>query len=162
MEIYRFYDTDIYGNEEYDIFGKDYENLLKTCCECSSVLSLKFSNKNISYYDELEQYKIKSETHNIEILKSIVKQEEIVYYKTSPELCELLLKITDSIFKWIDGWGFKNPEDPCFYREDGSAFLTSVIHEGVVKLMPRDEEDVSRIVSNPLWILESNDIRKMY
>jgi len=79
-----------------------------------------------------------------------------------PELCELLLKITDSIFKWIDGWGFKNPEDPCFYRDDGSAFFTSVIHEGVVKLTPRENEDVSKIISNPLWIPEIDDVRKSY
>ncbi len=160
--IYRFYDTDIYGNEEYDIVGEEYENLLKTCCKYSSVLSLKFFNKNIPYYRELEQYKIKSKTHNIEIFKNIVKQEEVVYYKTSPELCELLLKITDGIFKWIDGWGFKNPEDPCFYRDDGSAFFTSVIHEGVVKLTPRENEDVSKIISNPLWIPETDDVRKSY
>ncbi|MBE6625537.1 MAG: hypothetical protein E7622_07885 [Ruminococcaceae bacterium] len=72
------------------------------------------------------------------------------------------MKITDSIFKWIDGWGFKNPEDPCFYRDDGSAFFTSVIHEGVVKLTPRENEDVSKIISNPLWIPEIDDVRKSY
>lgn len=152
--IYRFYDTDVNENEEYDVIGEEYDILINTCCKYSSVLALNFMSKDILYYNELEKYKIAS--------KRLSKQWIVNYYKMCPELCELLLKITDSIFKWIDGRGFKNPEDPCFYREDGTLFFDSSIHEGILKLMPRENEDVSKIISNPLWIPETDDVRKSY
>ena len=73
------------------------------------------------------------------------------YYRVCDKLCDILLKTTNHIFSWLNGWGYENPEDPTFYREDGSLFFTSTIHEGECTLFVRDE-DVSEILANKLWI----------
>ena len=39
MKTYRFYDTDLYGNEEYDIKGENYTELLNTCIKYSRSFS---------------------------------------------------------------------------------------------------------------------------
>ena len=74
------------------------------------------------------------------------------FYRVCDELCELLLEITDNIFSWLVGWGYSNPEDPTFYRTDGSMFFTSSIHEGEIVLLPRDDEDVDDIIAQEGWI----------
>ena len=67
-------------------------------------------------------------------------------------MLRIILRISDNLFGYIDGWGYTNPEDPTFYRSDGSVFLKSEIHEGEVWLMPRNNEDVSQIVADSNWI----------
>ena len=46
------------------------------------------------------------------------------------------------------GQGHKNPEDPIFYRADGSKFFLSVIHEGELELYVNDSEDISAILDS--------------
>ena len=42
-------------------------------------------------------------------------------------------------------------EDLTFYRADGSIFFESTTHEGYCDLFPRDDEDVSELVSKEGW-----------
>ena len=39
-----------------------------------------------------------------------------------------------------------------YLSSDGSVFFSSVIHEGECTLHVRDDEDVSEIINNPLWL----------
>ena len=73
---------------------------------------------------------------------------DIRYYHVCDELCGLLKASAHSIFDWVYGQGHKNPEDPIFYRADGSKFFSSVIHEGELELFVKDDEDVSTILDN--------------
>lgn len=159
MIIYKFFDTDCTGREEYDISGEEYKELITTCCKYCEIMSLRFLSPQTSFINELDQF-VTSEIKNITFIyehyyRNIKpeNQPDVKYYRVCPELCELLLKIADSIFKWIYGWGYTNPEDPVFYRADGSVFFSSVIHDGECALTPRSTEDVSNIISKDHWIL---------
>ena len=46
FKIYNFFDTDDMGFEEYDIVGKEYELLIKTCCKYCDVVSFTITNPN--------------------------------------------------------------------------------------------------------------------
>ncbi len=74
------------------------------------------------------------------------------YYRLCPRLCEILICSAKSIFEWYQIIGeYNNPENPTFYRPDGSVFLESNIHEGELILYVNEDEDVSEVVSLPGW-----------
>ena len=165
MLKYEFYDYDWDGKNEYsfDITGEDYKNLIDVCCKYSSVVSFIFfkRNKNINLSQELEPYRITcpdSITHTFDHYKyyNLVKNDEIRYYRVCAEVQCILVHYAESIFEWIQGWDFNNPEDPTFYRNDGSVFFTSTIHEGELSLTPRENENVSNIISLDGWSQSEN------
>lgn len=164
MNIFIFYDTDCNGEEEYDVFGEEYRTLIKVCCKYCDTLSLRITHFDTSFVNELEKFAIKKSNENITVYQhyygtNIESQSlsEIRFYKISKELEELLLSISDSIFKWIYGWGYTNPEDPVFYRRDGSVFFYSIVHEGKCVLMPQPNENIEPIVLNKYWKKQSGD-----
>ena len=158
MKIYKFYDTDITGWEEYDIKGEDYKELMRICCKYSKTMSFTILDSDVvSYIHELEVYATEKEEniHDVSIKYSFPgkkNQPYVRYYRTCPELCNLLLTMSDSIFNLQCDCDFSNPDDPIFYRADGSVFFSSVIHEGEITLYPREDEDVSSIISKEHWI----------
>ncbi len=157
MKVFMFYDTDITGWEEYDITGDDYRELMSTCCKYGKTMAFTImAPDGISYVNELEKFAVDKEANIKEVsirygYPGQKFQPYVRYYRVCPELCELLTSMTDSIFKLLFGGGQTNPEDPTFYRADGSVFFSSVIHEGEITLYPREDEDVSNIVSKPHW-----------
>jgi hypothetical protein len=79
---------------------------------------------------------------------------EIKYYRVCDDLIDIITSNTNNMFCWINGWGYSNPEDPTFYREDGSVFFTSTIHNGVCKfIVDESKEDISEIILDKRWIL---------
>lgn len=151
-KIYKFYDTDPMGVEEYNIEGQEYINLIEVCCRYCKTLSLIVTNNNSELLHKLKKF----ETHKSPKISFGFPHYEntsiiIKYYNVCPELCDIITSNTSDIFCWINGWGFKNPEDPTFYREDGSVFFTSTIHEGECTLIVNDE-DVSTILYNNHWV----------
>lgn len=159
MKRYKFYDTDITGREDYDIIGEYYKELIQICCKYCTVFSLKFTDPRTCFMKELEKYRIPIDKNAVIAYAhyyrelSIEYQKEIRFYKITPALCELLLHISDSVFHWSFAYGYHNPEDPVFYRSDGSIFFDSVIHEGYCTLMPREDEDIRSILSKGNWVL---------
>ena len=158
MSKYIFRDTDISGEAEYDITGDNYVKLISVCCKYSSYLSLRITSNEISGAKELEKYVVPKKKNLVYMYDQFYRENslqsnlEVKYYRVCPELRDLLLRISDSIFKWINGWGYVNPEDPVFYRADGSVFFSSIIHDGECLLYPNDEEDISEILLNDNWI----------
>ena len=58
---YSFYDTDKYGDEEYNIEGDDYFNMIKTCFKYSESVTFKVfkSNNNVDIIPSwMEQYRL--------------------------------------------------------------------------------------------------------
>ena len=176
MDKYVFYDADLSGFEEYDIQGEAYETLIRTCCQHSSVLYLKYTWPESPMAKVLEPFEIErppeiledpwsGQAPPIEYL-SDCSVEEIAkltwykkrYYRVCPELCDLLLRTASGIFAWMNGRGFNNPEDPIFYRSDGTVFFDSEIHEGVCAITPRPDENVDALLQAVDW-LSGDDIR---
>ena len=150
FEIYNFYDTDDMGFEEYDITGKEYESLIRACCKYCVVLSFRITKPNVKALIELEKFRIKKPDNITFEFVHYGKGANVHYFRICDEVCNILLNTTNNIFSWITGWGYENPDDPTFYREDGSVFFTSTIHDGECTLFIRDE-DVSEILANKLW-----------
>ena len=153
------YDKD----EHFDIIGEDYRRLIRTCCRYSAYFSVIVWNDEISGAKELEKFRIPAPpTITYEQMRGyfdgVYSLDAVRYYKVTDELCELLLSMADAILEWLNGWGFQNPENPVFYREDGSVFFASVIHDGECMLDPReDEEDaVSAIVQCDGWVTNNS------
>ena len=160
MKKYVFYDVDSYTQESADWAGEDYIKLIKLCCKkCKTVSFMIKKPKNIVAL-ALEKFRIEK-PENIAFLFSVSYSNDelgIRYYKVCPELCDLLINSAQSIFEWLNGWGYENPEDPTFYRDDGSVFFYSIIHEGEIYLYPNENEDVKDIISKEWIELESRDI----
>jgi hypothetical protein len=170
---YVFYAIEGYGEVEYDITGEELKNLWKICAQYSEYLSFSFMryHDTIAFEKELEAFRVS----DMDVISRCMKhtgyyhwylrlsveerakflQNELKFYRVCPELLALLSQIAAGIFKFMDG-EYPNPEDPTFYRADGSVFLHSIIHEGEVYLCPREDEDVSSILSNPLWQVFKN------
>lgn len=156
MKIYAFYDTDIYGNEEYDIRGDSYEKLLRICCSNSSVLCLKFLFPDLIAADQLKAFEI-SKPKNITMISNSSCYCCVKFYRVCPELCDAMIGIAGGIFEWLCGWGFRNPDDPTFYRSDGTVFFVSEIHSGVCAIIPRKDECLEDILQVAPW-LSGDDI----
>ena len=126
MEKYIFLDTDIYGQKEYDIRDNEYEELIYLCCKYCKIFSMVITNPSNTVVDQLMPYQTSAPN---KVLLSFPDYDDqkasIVYYRVCSEVREILTKAVGGIFEWIDGWGFTNPNDPTFYREDGSVFFTS-------------------------------------
>ena len=123
-KTYKFYDTDILGLEEHDIVGIEYKNLIEVCCKYCTTFSVIATNKNSVLLKKLQKYETKKNPKISFEFEHYTKEcLEIKYYNVTSELYKTLIENTNNIFCWINGWNFANPEDPTFYREDGSVFL---------------------------------------
>lgn len=157
IQIYKYFDWNPKTNHEYDIVGDDYRRLMELCFKYSQVMSFMNCSPDTKILDLIEEYHI-SRPKNVKVDNSIyglgyLTDEKIGlnFYRLCPELMGILLSHTSSIFEWLDGWEYKNPENPVFYRKDGSVFFSSIIHEGEVTLSVKDDEEVSEIVSTEGW-----------
>ena len=150
--IYRFYDTDATGTANYDLTGEEYRVLLDKCFEYSAFLSFFVRSPGVSLPPALESCRIPVTPAMAAHYERYAVAGQGHAYRLSPQSRSCILEITDSLFKWLDGWGQHHPEDPVFYRADGSVFFSSVIHDGFATLHPRENEDVSTVIQNPLWL----------
>jgi hypothetical protein len=167
MNIYKFYDTDITGREEYDIIGSDYVQLLNTCFQyCTSVamcicLGADIDVSEISPFQIQVTPEVKKYYHHYGHFRfgdcNTIGTYKIVHYSLTPEVKAFLFSHADSVFKWTFARGNNNPDDLVFFRHDGTAFFSSVIHEGECTLHPRDNENISIIVSDPRWLHRNID-----
>lgn len=150
MRVYRFFDTDVTGAEEYDISGEQYQKLLQTCFQYSATVSVILSPWYVNQIEAWEPYRIPitptvQEVYGhygvpSELAPDRINGYEIRHYRLALPMQELILAQTDSIFKWRSWFGCNHPDDLTFYRADGSVFFTSTTHEGECTLFLREDE----------------------
>ena len=166
MKYYVFYDTNVLYDcdEVYDICKDEYRELLKTCFKYSSYFSFMIAGegyKNIlkNLPAELDKYSIEFDENFDNVYRRYsLWTKEICCYIACPETYNLLLSISDSIFKWkTDRMYDRNPEDLTFFRKDGSVFMNSVAHEGECSIYPRPEENITSILSKGNWYIRSTE-----
>lgn len=170
---YSFYDTDKYGDEEYNIEGDDYFNLIKTCFKYSESVTFKVfkSNNNVDIIPSwMEQYRLeenlitsksnKPDRNLKKKYKSLAPIAETHHFILSDPVCEWMLSITDNIWGWSNFSNPPTPEDPQFFRADSSLFFSSISHDGECTFYPRAYEDISAIVSKKHWHKLEDDKRR--
>ena len=144
------------GYEEYDIKGDAYKELLRLCFMYCDIVSFYISDPGkIDLEEELEPYRIPTQDVKFDKHRYFdiypYNRSKYRFYRLCPQIKELMEKHANSIFEWLNGCGFQNPEDPAFYRNDGSVFFSSVIHEGELLLNPREGEDITGLFQFSVW-----------
>jgi len=161
-----YYDGQKQGRD-FDMKGEDYRRFISTCFKYSTCFSLIFrpDDENIPYlvkrlpYDkqrdlyEYDQYVIKrgiSDCWAGQPGTGLIG--EVRYYPCCSETMEMLYRFSDSLFKFrFSSDAGYNPEDLCFYREDGSVLFAMDIHEGEGVLFPKDDEDFKEVLETNPW-----------
>ncbi len=163
---YTFFDTDDTGWAEYDIKGEDYIELMNLCIKHSKTVCFRkfIQFKHYSCIPEqVEKYRLPINENTMKpyydnygpyCFKDIDDAKEQLYLlELSEEVIEWILSAADNIWDWDCGSKKTLIEDPVFFREDGSVFFDSIIHEGEISIYPREGEDVSSVISKGHWRL---------
>lgn len=152
MRIYDFFDTDETGTAEYDLQGEAYERLLQACfAHCASVAFLLRSPAVPDPVGNMSAALPVTDVISAHYRRYAPSPDQLRHYRLTPPVRSAIAQVTSTLFSWLDGQGFRNPEDPLFLRTDGSVFLSTVIHEGVCTLHAREEEDVSALLGAARW-----------
>ena len=154
--IHYFMDYDLYTYEDYDIQGDDYNQLMDLCFSYCDYFSLMFKSKDVKC--SILPYKVEIKTPDNIAGFMTSEYFERRFFKCNIESKDYMLSITNNLYSLANTDGKNNkPEDPIFYREDGTVFFWSMIHEGICVLSNRDNEDVANIVSKRGWKIHNED-----
>ena len=156
MKQLYFYDWDPYTDEEFDLCGVAYKALIDFCFLYSKTVSFMdfYSNTIPSWLKKYEIDQPKEITvsyFDLGIGKKDQSELNLHFYRACPEIHKWMLESANGIFEWLNGRGFHNPENPIFYREDGSIVFCSVIHDGELFVQYRKDEDVLSMISSAPW-----------
>lgn len=147
MKIFRFYDTDCYGEAEYDIVGNDYTALLSVCYQYAATVAFRTQVHHLSIQSTplpIDMKIIKAFGQNV---------DDVLHFALDATLCQQIRALTDSVFLPH----CRDIKDLTFFRTDGSIFLASSSHNGVCTLYVRETEDISEILKSGLWHRIEND-----
>lgn len=161
---YIFYDSDVSGNDAYDIQDSAYKELLNTCLKYCTSVSFCFRKAGFPLYwnNQMENYRIPV-TQNVRLAYKhygfsvwdtgfVDKYYEIHHYRLCEEVLQLIIQMSNSVFSWVSNNEHRKPDDPIFYRSDGSIFFSSTIHEGYCCLTPKNGEDISNVLATGNWV----------
>ena len=157
-----YYDSKTGREEEYNIESDRYNELLQFCFKHSKYFSFTFFPDRINLPEWLLNIQLPknhiclewwSKHRTAYVSKGVTTYNDIFLLELTPETKKWIEGVTDNIFSWMNRWEYKNPEDPVFYREDGSIMFFSVIHEGICELRLKEDEesDARQIINSPLW-----------
>lgn len=149
--------------EDVEIKGKNFELMLNVCFEYSKYVSFLVTETDFQKYSGLESFLVQEEKHMLsEMYDKYLRYSRtgiVKFFYCSNEFKSFILSITKDLWSLIHGWGFENPEDPVFYRNDGSVFFSAVIHEGYGTFYPQRDEDVSAFFKAVDFHTEINTIQ---
>lgn len=155
MKQYTFFDRDYFNNcGEFSITGEHYRILLQKCFEFGTYLSVVVYNQTSPLILELEKWRVD------DILFSNMPLTQSHYrrlYYANMYVYGLLSQNMISMFEERCLPGQCDFEDLVFLRKDGSVFFESIFHEGECSIYPKDDEDVSEILSFKHWIPINNN-----
>ena len=151
-EIFYFNQGDYEGA---DICGEDYRELINYCFKHCTAFSFSFHSKESeSYLGNVTPFFEKSLLPEDYTGKNgiIWLQHKNIYF-CNEQLRSLLLQNVQSLFDWkLSGnKAIPEPEDLCFYRQDGSGMFWSCTHEGECVFYPRDEEERPNFILRYGW-----------
>lgn len=153
---YHYYICDT-ENEEDTIKGEELNLLWDICFKYCKYFSLTFCDalETINYYSEIKKYAITIVQSNYWPGTGRFGAGLKPYVAILPcneRTRELLNSISDNLRDFVNCWGINNPEDPSFYREDGTVFFSSTVHECIFDISIDPNEDVSDLLSKRKWV----------
>lgn len=152
MKKYMFCDHDDSGDTEYEIEGRSFDILIELSLRYCKYFSLAYA-ENIRAVKELDPFEIafapsdelKQKWDRFDVFRSRLPRK---YYRLTRESAAILSNIAEGIFKFTFAFGYENPEDPAFFREDDSVFFVSVVHEGESYVFAKPDEDVRELIES--------------
>lgn len=167
MNVYKFYNPSLFGYQDFPIQGSLFNELLDLCSQYCCTLSLQFYSRDVRLYEAFLNYRIPKpkeipftgkgdEGDFYDECSESGSTPEIMYFRVCSKILRLMHMVSDNLFEWcapVDYFGHNNPENPTFYREDGSVFFTAITHEEECSLMPRCYENVSHILNSAPWVI---------
>lgn len=150
MPHFTYYLRDFFTNSGYFPLSRtQYVQLLNCCFRYSSFVSFRHLNSEHPVASHLAKWEVKPDNIEFDISDDPSKRS---IYAACEELHQVMLTWCDDLFS-LDAYGEPPlPEDPMFFREDGSVFFSSIIHEGECSLYPRTDESIEDILSWRHWL----------
>lgn len=142
----RFFDYDDATGSDIIIEGKAFQVLLDLCFRYSKYVSFLTTEADFKKYPNLKSFLVDEKNMLFEVYNKHLRYSEnasVSFFYCTEECQNVIFGISKDLWAFIHGWGFSNPEDPTFYRSDGSVFFSSQIHEGHAAFYPREDEDIS-------------------
>lgn len=156
---YHFYGYDFFtGRGIYDLEQEHYWALLQLCLKYCSYFSILVAEKSVEKMQIFESYSIEKPDfpYQNESLGDIIwggiLRSRRQYYRVCDESIRLLYQLSTNIFELYDTGEHNFPEDPVFYRADGSVFFNSVIHEWECHLFPHKDENIDSVLQFGHWL----------
>lgn len=144
------YDYSYENDEDIDIQGERYLQLIDVCFRYSTCFSLVYQEKSMSIKELNENLVMSKMTNNWPGTRA-TDYYKIGLYRCNTMTKNLLKSHVNSLFSWVSYWGNNNPEDLTFYRSDKSVFLYTVAHEAMATLLERPTENIQEIISVGGW-----------
>lgn len=166
--IFREY-NEINDEKSYDISGSDYAKLIRYCATHASYFSLRKMHETTPVCALLNQYTICPPPSCLETEPLYVYvypndngapppfQPYDIFYRVCFESVSILIDKISSVFSYLwDEQHFNPPENLTFYRLDGSVLFSSVTHDGICWLTPKEYEEKPNSILSEHW--EINDL----
>lgn len=146
MKQYSFFSRDYFNNSGYfPISEEHYLSVLQHCFRYGKYLSLIVYRDNSPFVEELEQWSVPP--FQTECLNH---QDMRRFYVACAQVQKIIsaynLLDYDEIFRE------NYPEDPVFFRADGSVFFECIVHEGEYHFYPQGDEDIANILKFGHWM----------
>lgn len=129
---------------EQNFSGEHFSAVLLLCHQYCNWFSLAVTDETHPVLQELRTFLVPPSKADDEKGKK--------YFILCKDTIHILEKHFSDFFEFQSNGDELVPEDPVFYRADGSTFLECCAHEGEVFLYPRQQEDVFSILSYGGWI----------
>lgn len=125
--------------------GVAYAELVELCCCLTSKFILVVRDPQIDPGARIEQHLARLSDHRVQSVRAnewpgtiLLGHEALVHWhRVEPGVREALQEIASHLFEWVHP---AFPEDPCFFRADGSALLVTTSHERDAYLLLTEHE----------------------
>jgi len=146
-------------NDEDTIKGNELELLWDVCFKYSEFFSVSFIEpaESINFFHEFQKNAIEVRKTNewpgtrLITIPPNLYAPYVAILPCNDETRRLISLVSNNLIEFVNCWGLKNPEDPAFYRKDGTPFFSTTIHEGYFAINADENEDISEILSKRVW-----------
>jgi hypothetical protein len=133
--------------------GINYQALIQFCCQNAAEMTLVVRDPNLSLPAELQHSIAELRAECINVIRTDRWPGTILYeaeadlwrYRVNGDLCAKICR-RECLYDWLHP---RAPEDPCFFRKDGSELLVTISHEADAYLQLTEAEHRSLVVAFP-------------
>ena len=159
----------IYGfwwNGKQDIEGDAYDRFIDICFQYSQYFSLtsiksflEYPKEDVECLPELQPFRVfqYNTINDVYYGTCYTSWPSVIrVYSCCNKTKRILKTCCRSLFSWRNDGTVCRQEDLTFFRQDGSAFMEQMSHEGSCLLLPHLDEKVNDIIKDGNWKQQEN------